>query len=293
MQLPIVPASRRDVLGSVAVGVAALCCGCATRTATRVESVGSDPPIDDSDSRIDAADSRTRDFLAAVEEAYGNLATYADEGRVVDYFGLPEHGGGVKVKPFRLKFARDGSPAQRHRVYFEYFEDVGPGYAPSEDVAPQQFPDRYVIWTGADGANVRRWWTVNRSWLTGRAPVEERDSLGGALGAATGVSGRASVYVPAMLMPDVLQGRRITRVLQDAAEVDQVVVADERWRVVEGSVSESERLALAVDERSMLIREIRRVVGTGRGTVYSKSVIRPQPNVEFSDRDFEFQPPGN
>jgi hypothetical protein len=124
-------------------------------------------------------------ILAAMAEVYATCASYRDAGRVVTRFVTTDRPR-TSIKPFTTAFVRPD------RFRFEYRDRFGDGEGEW---------DRYIVWAG--GGVVRSWWSI-------QPDAEEPESLALALAAATGVSGGSAHTVPALLLPDVVGGRRLT-----------------------------------------------------------------------------------
>ncbi|MEX2553265.1 MAG: hypothetical protein WD627_09760 [Actinomycetota bacterium] len=125
------------------------------------------------------------EMLAAMVVRYGGCHSYCDSGKVVTRF-IRQSRPSSRIKPFKTAFVRPG------QFRFEFRSRHGDA---EEDW------DRYIIW--ARGSEARTWWDVSPG-------IERRDSLGLAVAGATGVSGRSSHTVPALLLPDQVGGRSLT-----------------------------------------------------------------------------------
>jgi hypothetical protein len=129
-------------------------------------------------------------ILAALAEVYATCTSYRDTGVVNTRFINPAGGGHTTTRPFETAFVRPD------RFRFEYrsrhFEEDN--------------WDRHIVW--ADDGDVRTWWDVTPG-------VKVPESLGLALAGATGVSGGSAHTVPALLLPNLVGGRRPT----DSVEV--------------------------------------------------------------------------
>ena len=129
-------------------------------------------------------------ILVAMADVYATCPTYRDKGQVTtQFYRVGRHQARTDVRPFATAFCR---PDQ---FRFEYQDR-------------SVFSDkcsRHIVW--ANGSDVRTWWDV-------RPGVEKPESLGLALGAATGVSGGSAHTIPALLLPDPENGIRLTELIE-------------------------------------------------------------------------------
>jgi hypothetical protein len=126
------------------------------------------------------------EILAAAEAVYARCRTYADHGCVRTLYLRPDGGADfVSTTPFETAFVRP----DRFRFAFATHHPNRTEYS------------RYVI--AAHGQLVQTWWDI-------RPGVKQPESLAMALAAATGVSSSSAHTIPALLLPDLVLGRRLT-----------------------------------------------------------------------------------
>ena len=166
-------------------------------------------------------------ILARLASTYSRCKSYRDKG-VVRIVYLESGGRRVEERPFRTAFVRPD------RFRFEYQETGLLGAK-----------RRYIVWRL--GSHVQTWWDV-------RPGIEEKASLGSALGAATGVSGGSSHAIPALLMPGEVEGRRLTD-MTDVKRLADAEAAGASCFRVEGTYANLPR-TVWVDKKTFLVRRI-------------------------------------
>ena len=142
------------------------------------------------------------EILRQMAETYKMCKSYQDSGTVTTIYhqkGGKQH---TDSRPFTTAFVRP----DRFRFEFKSSFDGKKWH-------------RYIVW--AHGKDVRSWWDIPKSGNT-RAKLEQPESLNMALAGPTGVSGGSAHTIPALLLPDQIEGRRLT----DLAEVKRLDDAD-------------------------------------------------------------------
>lgn len=202
-------------------------------------------------------------IMGQMAAAYAACQSYVDEGEVRTVF-LGRNGRRTQVKPFSTVFVRPSN------FRFEYKSRRG-----------EEEWDTYVVWRGAE--TVKTWWSV-------KPGVESKRDLFSALGGAAGVSGLASVRVPALLMPDQAHGSWIKTLsslrLAGVEEVD----GRKAYRI-EGLSPRDEEVTVWVDEASMLLLKIREKKKSEQYEAETTTTYKPQVNVEVVQERLAFNAP--
>jgi outer membrane lipoprotein-sorting protein len=174
-----------------------------------------------------SADLSAQEVLARLAMTYAHCTSYQDAG-VVRIVYLESGRSRIEERPFRTAFVRPDS------FRFEYTETGLFGAK-----------RRYIVCRV--GTRVQTWWDV-------KPGVEEKESLGSALGAATGVSGGSAHAIPALLLPREVEGRRLTDMTDAKRLADAKVGSADCFRV-EGKYANSPRVVW-VDQKTFLVRRI-------------------------------------
>jgi len=131
------------------------------------------------------------EILRQMAETYKNCKTYRDSGTVTTVFYHKDGKQHTSSKPFTTVFVRP----DRFRFEFKSSFDAKKWH-------------RYIVW--AKGKDVRSWWDIQPRSEETRAKLEHPESLALAVAGATGVSGGSALTVPSLLLPDRIEGRRLT-----------------------------------------------------------------------------------
>ena len=214
-----------------------------------------------------AADKESTDGLTAQQiidkmaTTYATCKSYRDSGVVTNDFG-PRPGSGatyprhVDVKPFRTAFVR---PDQ---FRFEY-----------DDATPEK---PYIVWNKGD--EVQTWWHV--------APkVQKPPSLGNALAGATGVSGSSAHTIPALLLPDGIEGRKLTA-MTDVKRLPDEAMEQTLCFKLEGKFANVPTTLWLDKGTYLLVRMVR-----DTGLTLSTTVYKPQVDIEIPTTELEFNVP--
>ena len=202
-------------------------------------------------------------IMERVAAAYATCHSYVDEGEVRTVF-LEQNGRRTQVKPFSTAFIRPSD------FRFEYKSRRG-----------EEEWDTYVIWRGAE--TVKTWWSI-------RPGIESARDLFSALAGAAGVSGLASVTVPALLMPDQAHGSRIKSLSSLKLLGEEEVNGRKAYRVG-GLNSRNDEVTVWVDEGSMLLVKIYEKKKSEKYEAETTTTYRPQVNVEVVQEKLAFNPP--
>ena len=202
-------------------------------------------------------------IVERMASAYASCHSYVDEGEVRTVF-LEQSGRRTQVKPFSTAFVRPSD------FRFEYKSRRG-----------ENEWDTYVIWRGAETVKIR--WSI-------RPDVESPKDLFFALGGAAGVSGLASVTVPALLMPELARGSRIKSLSELRFTGEEEVNGGKAYRV-EGLDPLKNAVTIWVDEGSMLLVKVYEKRKFEKFETETTTTYKPQVNVEVTQEKLAFNPP--
>ncbi len=206
--------------------------------------------------------------LSRMAETYRGASSYQDEGEVTTVF-YEARGERTVVKPFATAFVRPD------RFRFEF-----------RTVRGEQEEDRMIVWE--QGGAVRVWWTAE--------PEEKKAaSLDLALAGATGISGTSAHAVPSLLLPDRVNGRRLTELdeparLEDATEggVDCFRI---QGRFGGRAGAPGAPMTLWTDKASFLLRKIETEKQFPKFRATETLTYRPTLNGSIAPRQLEFGAP--
>jgi hypothetical protein len=234
------------------------------------------------------------EILARMVDVYAHCASYRDSGCVEKRFltieGEPDF---VSRRPFSTAFVRP----DRFRFEFTSQKDY------------RAEPERYIVYARQE--EVWTWWNVT--------PGEERiESLGLALAGATGVSGGSAHTIPVLLMPDRIEGRKLTELAElrrlEDVELDGVGCYRIQGRFVdpaENDPVQKERMrrdvlrltgrvpeeavhgpqVVWIEQGTFLVRRIEE--RTRFSTFQTEEVTTYEPRIEerLTDQQLRFDPP--
>ncbi len=135
-------------------------------------------------------------ILTSMADTYKSCKSYSDSGIVKTTYKKAD-GNKTDEKPFTTAFIRPDRFRFEFRDRFEFM-------AVNIQVISRE--NHYIVWR--QGKEVQAWWDINRP------PNKKPESLGVALGGATGVSGGSAHTIPALLLPENVHGRRLTDVAE-------------------------------------------------------------------------------
>lgn len=164
-------------------------------------------------------------ILDRMAAAYSQCETYVDTGTVTTVFKSAD-GTWTEVKPFATAMVR---PDQ---FRFEYSEEGEPD-------------SRLVVWR--NGREIRTWWALTQE-------AEQAESLGLALAGATGVSSGSAHTIPALLMPEEVEGRKLTDLQQVIRSEDEDLGAHKCF-TLEGLYA-GRGIRIWIDQDSYLVRRL-------------------------------------
>jgi hypothetical protein len=218
-------------------------------------------------------------LLACGAAAYAGCATYRDEGVVATrgtHHGRPTRSA---YKPFVTAFIRPD------RLRFEFLDRAG-------DAEPW---DRFIVW--ARGGDVRTWWDV----VPG---VEFADCVGVPLARAAGVSAKSSHTIPALLLPSVVGGRRLTDLTRDLVAEDDWLGGARCYRLSGRflpapadphevtQLGDRSPVTVWVAQESFLVLRVEERVRFPAGEAHLVTSYEPQVDVPVAEDDLCFDPPG-
>jgi len=198
-----------------------------------------------------------KQVLQQMSKTYANCKTYRDSGVVTTLF-VQETGNRTVEKPFNTAFVR---PDQ---FRFEYMDDNS----------------RYIIWS--KGKDVQTWWDVTPG-------VQKPESLQLAVGGATGVSSGSAARIPAMLMPDTMNGWGGIHI-SDAKRIEDGKLDNAECFRLEGKCF-ADAITLWIDKKSYLVRRIDEQTKFDTFRTEATTTYEPVIDGEITDKILEFDPP--
>lgn len=171
-------------------------------------------------------------ILATVDETYSSVDTYRDTGTVAGKTSIL----GMEIGWFdeAIRFSTAFVRPDRFRFEFEY-------QRPSSAEWHQ-----YVVQADSSGARTK--WDVNPG-------IEPAPSLRLAVAGATGVSRAAAHTIPALLLPDIVGGWRITDIESVSVTRNQVIEGREYLRI-RGEHPSGSPVIIWIDPDTHLIRRV-------------------------------------
>ncbi len=205
-------------------------------------------------------------LIERVRQAYAECGSYRDQGKVVTVFHT-ERGERTTEKPFSTRFVRPD------RFRFEF-------RSRHHETSPWS---RYIV--HADTSGVQTWWDI-------RPGVQTARDLSMALAGAMGVSGGSSKRVPSLLLPGAIGGSpfdgfRGLRRIPDA-ELNGRLHARLR-----GLARGDMPVVIWIDEPTATIRRIDTEAKLPDFRTETTTTYEPAMNVELSEEDLAFDPPGS
>ncbi len=161
-------------------------------------------------------------IVATMAQAYASARTYEDRGEVTEEFTTAGR------KPFNSRKTFETAFVRGERFRFEYRERDDPSRA-------------YVIWS--DGAHTYTSWYVHHG-------TDEVKNLQMAVGAAAGVSSKASYTIPRLLLPD-LGVAGLSTLGDPRLEGEEDIDHHPCWKIGAG-----ERQHVWIDQATHLVRRI-------------------------------------
>jgi hypothetical protein len=176
-------------------------------------------------------------LLAEVASWHAKMHAYRDDGEVALAFTRASSSDFrfATRMPFRTHFVRPD------RFRFEFRSNAAPFI-----LKPESEWEWFVAWL--DGGVPKSWWTLQPA-------VEQRDSIFHPLGAAAGISGRASTNIPALLMPGSTS-RSVLPPPDSVLGVEEDQVDGIECHRIEHRTPRNERSWLWIETGSLLVRRL-------------------------------------
>jgi hypothetical protein len=186
------------------------------------------------------------EMLRHFARRYRQCSSYEDAGTVATTYSDP----GVRFIK-RRRFATAFVRPDRFRFEFQDVEGPEPRL-------------RYVIWTASGRTHL---------WSEPPRRQREEDSLGLAIAAATGVSGGAAHTVCALLFPDVIDGWRVSELLEPRFDPSALPVPGCLCIVGEGWAG---RIRAHIDSTSFALRRLETVNRAASGSTTTVADYEPK-----------------
>lgn len=186
------------------------------------------------------------EILQHLARRYRQCSSYEDAGSVATTYSGPGVRF-VRLRRFTTAFVRPD------RFRFEFQDVEGPG--------PQS---RYVIWMASGRTHL---------WSEPPGRQQEEDSLGLAIAAATGVSGGAAHTVSALLLPEVIDGWRVSELLEPRFDPSAIPVPGCLCIMGEGWAG---RVRAHIDSTSFALRRLETVNRAASGSATTVADYEPK-----------------
>ena len=198
-----------------------------------------------------------KQVLDRMSKTYAGCKTYGDSGVVKTLF-VQDTGTRTVEIPFKTAFVRPG------QFRFEYKNGT----------------DRHIIWS--KGKDVRTWWDLQPG-------IQKPESLQLAVAGATGVSSGSAARIPAMLMPDKLEGWGGVHI-RDAKRIEDGPLDEVECFRLEGKYVD-DPITLWIDKKSYLVRRIDEQATFDTFRTQMMTTYEPVIDGEITDELLEFDPP--
>ncbi|MEP7336482.1 MAG: hypothetical protein ABI977_01845 [Acidobacteriota bacterium] len=201
--------------------------------------------------------------------AYAACKTYQDTGEVRTVY-LEAKGQRTLVLPFSTAFVRPSS------FRFE-----------SRSRRREAEWDQYIVWKQDD--DVKSWWSIRPGIITDR-------SFSMSISGANGVSGRSSLTVPSMLMPDELRANPIKALTNLRLAGEEKIAGRDAYKI-EGQGFRETPTTLWIDKQQLLLLQIfekkkmTTTDGKGEFETEATTVYNPQINETVPAPKLAFDPP--
>jgi outer membrane lipoprotein-sorting protein len=208
-------------------------------------------------------------ILAQMMTTYVSCKSYLDTGEVRTVY-LDARGRRTVVLPFSTAFIRPSS------FRFEFRSRRG-----------EAEWEQYIIWKQDDA--VKSWWSIRPGIMTDR-------SFSMSVSGATGVSGKSSLTVPSMLMPDELRANPL-KALTNLNLVGEEKIAGRDAFKIEGQDFRGNTTTLWIDKQRFLLLQIfekRKISSTNGNADFeteATTVYDPQLNEDIPASKLAFDPP--
>lgn len=194
---------------------------------------------------------------------YASCESYMDEGEVSTLF-IQEPTSRTQIKPFTTAFVRPSN------FRFEFKDRFQEGSWNS-----------YIIWKEKD--SLKSWWAI-------KPEVQTPQDLRFALGAAAGVSGRASTTIPHLLMSDLSRSNRFKSLSALKLIGEEKVDGNAAYKL-EGIDSSQNAVTFWIDKDSFLLVKIFEKHKFDKFETETTTTFKPQINVKVSENRLAFNIP--
>ena len=224
-----------------------------------------------------AQEPSVNEIINNVHKAYGEAQTYSDSGEVKTVF-VRGGGKGTDIKTFTTAFVRP----DRFRLELKF------------KLKPDD-PDwiRYIVWQNGDKI---------MSWNSRANKSKSLESLAMAIAGPAGLSGGSASYIPSLLRPYEVRGRRITdlqeiKIIESKDGVIQINGArsvdikglDKFFDDLNLSTLFNDDVTLWIDSKSFLIKRIDIHTTSSDFESTTSIMYTPEINVVIDDKKLEFQ----
>ncbi|HMV47169.1 MAG TPA: hypothetical protein PLD20_20135 [Blastocatellia bacterium] len=208
-------------------------------------------------------------ILEQMISTYAACKTYQDMGEVRTVF-LDEKGKRTTLLPFSTAFVRPAA------FRFEFRSRRG-----------EEEWDQYIIWRQND--EVKSWWSIRPGVITDR-------SFSMSVSGATGVSNKASLTVPSMLMPEELRANPL-KALTELKLLGEEKIGEQNAYKLEGRDFRSNPITFWVDQQRFVLlrvfekRKVTKPDGKGEFETETTTTYNPQLNEDVPPSKLTFDPP--
>ncbi len=208
-------------------------------------------------------------ILERMLSTYAACKTYQDMGEVRAVF-LDEKGKRTTLLPFSTAFVRPAA------FRFEFRSRRG-----------EEEWDQYIIWRQND--EVKSWWSIRPGVITDR-------SFSMSVSGATGVSNKASLTVPSMLMPEELRANPF-KALTALKLLGEEKIGEQNVYKLEGLDFRGNPITFWVDQQRFVLlrvfekRKVTKPDGKGEFETETTTTYNPQLNEDVPASKLGFDPP--
>jgi hypothetical protein len=210
-------------------------------------------------------------ILDRMARTYATCKTYHDTGEVRLVLPIMMFRK-VEVRPFTTSFIRPD------RFRFEYAVQKG-----------RRLGKNYIVW--GKGKEAKTWWDIGLGflWIKAKPRIEKEDSLDLAIAGATGISGGSAHTIPALLLPEEIIGRKLTKIEEIRRLPDAKLGKVKCYCIYGKFVGVS--TTLWIDKKTFLVRQIAESHKAGKLKFEDTTTYQPRINGKVTDKMLEFLPP--
>jgi hypothetical protein len=201
---------------------------------------------------------RADQILNLMAETYKHCTTYRDSGV------LTTNNKTFRTATFSTAFVRPD------RFRFEY-QMVIPVIGRTQ---------RNLVWR--EGQDVR-------SWSDDESEISNERSFESAIAGATGVSLGSAYEIPSLLLPDEIEGRRLTS-MKSATRLDDAKLGEINCFRVRGELGKSS-ITVWIDSKTLLIRKIEEAFDVDNSPAEQTTTYQPVINEQVPEQKLSFSPP--